>query len=163
MTSAAPVLPDSTLPFAVRIGTAEDRAYVLSTWLKTDERRGRSIEGAFYRPWQARMMADVLARPSTCVRVAHPEGDAATIMGWLAYEDGHPAILHYCYVRESARRLGIARMLLGELASREIAIVTARPHPSLPIELPSGWSFMQRAGVYGAPDTKHLNRTGDPK
>lgn len=153
--TAAASLPEVSPPFAVRVGTAEDHAYVLSSWLRTDEKRLRPIEGAFYRPWQIRMMNDVLARKGACLRVAHPTDDAQTIMGWFLYEDGHPPIFHYCYVRESARRLGIARLLLGELADRPIAILSARPHQSLPIQLPSGWAFMTRAGCYGAPETKY--------
>jgi hypothetical protein len=112
----------------------------------------------------------VLARPSTRILVAHPGDSEDAIAGWLCHRPAAriihkgpgqytgpivvPApIVYFLYVRDEVRHFGIARMLLGELVTRNDVLYTStpgdektshgwRPH-RLPI--PRSWTYEPRA------------------
>lgn len=59
------------------------------------------------------MIEAILKKPSFRCLIAHVEGEPDIILGYLAYEvvNGEPKVVHYCFVKEPFRRMGIARLL----------------------------------------------------
>lgn len=146
--AASPAAP----VFVLRAEVPEDRRFVLATWLRAEADSSAHSEGRHFSQWQHAMMGGILARPSTRIVVASPEGDDA-IAGWAALGGNERApVVYYVYVDKEARRLGVARLLLGALIDRQDVIYGARPprekradgwHPSS-VPIPRGWKYMPR-------------------
>jgi hypothetical protein len=99
---------------AIRNATQDDAALVLLTWRTKGPRRGvdRHI---------AESVMDGVSRalwPVLRVLIVHPDGDPATILGWMAH-DGEA--VHACYVRTEARGLGYARELFAASGCKRIS------------------------------------------
>jgi ribosomal protein S18 acetylase RimI-like enzyme len=89
---------------------AEDRNFVLGTWLHHARRRvwRHDPAGSDYDAGHSAAIAACLSRSSATV--ACLADDEYVILGWACWERG---VLHYCYVKPEFRRLGIARSLLA--------------------------------------------------
>ena len=104
---------------AYRPAADQDRDFVINSWLysyRTAHAAGLIAMG----DWPAVMVPQlekILARPGASVIVAHRPGEEdsrADIYGWIATETGHERpLVHYCYVKQPYRRLGIARGLMA--------------------------------------------------
>jgi GNAT superfamily N-acetyltransferase len=147
-------------PFVVRAEKPDDRRFVLSTWKRAEAECSAHTEGRHFGPLQEQMMAAVLGRASTRVIIASPEGDDDAIAGWACISDDAHPIVYYVYVRPEARRIGIAKMLLGGLTlERNDVLYTARPArvrtesgwgPS-PVPIPKDWRYMPRLNFLELP------------
>jgi hypothetical protein len=125
-------MPDpSSIPHGLRLGGPEDHPYVVSSWVESD----RQHQGT-WREAKARVRA-ILARRTVVLRICHVEGDLDAILGWAVLEAGKPVCVHYCYVRYSARKFGLARQLLGDV----VAPCEYSHHSSTPgLKIPEGWT-----------------------
>lgn len=136
-----------------------DRNYILGTWRRSEEEAIGHLEGERFKPTQDATMAAILDRPTTVVTVAHPANEPDAIAGWCAVRGRtYPGpvvapVVYYVFTREEARRLGLARFMLGELASRRGVLYTSQPArvrtdrgwESSPVPVPRGWRYMPRA------------------
>ena len=111
----------------VREATPGDRAYVLSTWVESEEA---------HTPWQPdrdlafaalRGKAYALLARSRVV-IAAPEDDAITVLAWLAVDRERGQLVHYAYTRRTLRRQGLQSDLLraAHIEGRP-TITTTRP------------------------------------
>lgn len=106
----------------VRPYVEEDKPLIMSSWLRS-YRKGCDDARRIFRPLYFSSQQDwirgILARPDARVIVACSPGrddlDERTIFGWLCYEP-NPRMdrptLHYLYVKEPFRELGVASQLL---------------------------------------------------
>lgn len=165
--TAAPSLPS----FAVRVETPEDRNFVLTWWRKGEKEASGHLEGARFNVLQDGQMHTILDRQSTVVLIAYAVGDPTSIAAFLvcrpgtvvlqkgpgprAREVGPAPIVYYAFTRPEARRLGLQRMLLGDLVERRDVLFTSRParirmttgeqwQPS-PVKIPRAWTYCPRA------------------
>ena len=129
-----------------RVGKPDDLAFVVDCWTQRELRDGdgsRSL-GDLKRHVRALLgVPDVKTHdlPPQLERllIAHVVGDPDSILGWTAYERGSrhaPPCVHYIYVRTSARRMGIARTLVGNVATLEYSHTAPKG-----VVVPSGWTF----------------------
>lgn len=87
---------------------------ILATWLKA-QRYGndwfQDIEPAAYYSTQKQVIAAILSRPDTLVRLAVLPDDEDVALGWSVVEN---SILHFVFVKGDiqARRHGIGRALV---------------------------------------------------
>ncbi len=155
------------MPFAVRVGTATDIPFVMDAWMQCARESSGHVEGVEFVPWQKADQREILARPSTCLRVAHPTDDPNVILGWVALcETTRPAALYYLFTRFHSRRLGLATLLLGDLLARPDVFYGARlprvcrkcgrsdcrdcPDPGrwvshpLTLRIPKSWKYVPR-------------------
>lgn len=159
--------------FRLRSAQPDDRRFVLSTWRRAEAECSAHKEGRLFPAWQDRMMADILQRPGTSIRIASPEGDDA-IVGWavIGFPVGvsAPTVVYYVFVRPEARRFGVASMLLDDLRERRDVIYPTLPARicatcgdaacknrqahrawvNSPIRPPRLWHYMPRANFYEA-------------
>lgn len=96
--------------FKTRKIKAEDLNFVTSSWLKSF--RGSAMfkgipNESYYRDHQ-NLIKDILVRADTLI-AANPE-DEEQILGWICTE--HETVMHYIYVKEPFRHLGIAAGLI---------------------------------------------------
>lgn len=122
---------DTQAPVTIRDGGERDQAFVFSSWLQSyrSSAFARPIATHTYFDRHHAVLERILARPTTRVVVATPEDAPAVILGWAVTEgllrgsarDGATAptpTLHYVYVKEQFRKLGIARQLVARIGRR---------------------------------------------
>jgi hypothetical protein len=90
-----------------------------------------------------RVVPKLMQSPVARARVAVPDGDVSTILGWAVYEDQRHrdeivTVLHYVFVRLDLRGCGIARMLL---APKVVQAYTHRSRKLDPERLPKGLAY----------------------
>lgn len=94
----------------------DDVPFVYSSWLQSyrhGSKQAQKIRKSVYFAFQHKLIERILLR-GAAVKVATPEDDTTTILGYVVAE--HPeglAVLHYLYVKEAFRSLGIAKKLLA--------------------------------------------------
>ena len=100
--------------YKIRHALPSDVAFVYSTWLnsyKRDSALGKSTRDTIFFNEYRFVVDYILNRPNVDVMVCcHPD-EISVIFGYAVYE---PGILHYVFVKEAFRRLGIAKALLTD-------------------------------------------------
>lgn len=122
--------------FFVRGGTSSDHQFVLASWVESDRHSPAARDVIDVHRQEHRALAERLVF-SHSLTVAHAPGDPDAILGWAL--TGDSGEVYYVYVKRDARRLGIARALLGDLVSRP-CVYTHRPVVR-GITLPEGWTY----------------------
>ena len=119
----------------VRGGKPDDLAYVVDSWTK-HARTHKHMRDAVQH------VRALLGRSGSRLFVAHVPDEPDAILGWAVLEDsGGPwsrPVVHYVYCRASGRRQGVARALLGELASHAVDYSSAWPSG---FAAPKTWAF----------------------
>lgn len=96
----------------------DDKAFVTQSWMRSywdgAIARDHRIAPPTYNLYQRRIIDDIVARPNAVGVIAHPQGDVDVIIGWIIFEVDDPLrVVHYIYVKEAFRRLGIAKRILS--------------------------------------------------
>jgi GNAT superfamily N-acetyltransferase len=103
------------LDVALRPACADDRNYVMATWLRSYvDSMPRSVTLPRRLLWTEhdRALKQILARPAARVLIAHPVGEDSIILGWLCAEGD---VVHYVYTRDGCRRQGIAARMAAHV------------------------------------------------
>ncbi len=96
------------LPYSVRPMTEFDYDFILDSWLKNFRKSPGSMTWetqSFYEFHRPRVRKLLL---NSTTLVAHPSEDQEHLLGYVTYA---PGVLHYCYVKDTFRRMGVAREL----------------------------------------------------
>lgn len=108
-------VPQQKLNVRVREGYPEDAPLIFSSWLKSFKDKGLSklVVREVYFSEQHKLIERLLKTAKTLI--ACDPKDAASIYGWLCYEEVEGVfVLHYAYTKNSFRSLGIFEALLKE-------------------------------------------------
>jgi GNAT superfamily N-acetyltransferase len=113
----------------IRPGVEADRAFILDSWL-----RGLWALGAYPLPHDRFFAAfrptvtELLEHPEVLVLVSAEDDDPSKILAYLAYTPGPRPAIHWCHVRPSSRRRGLAAALLqaAELGPRTSYTLSSR-------------------------------------
>jgi hypothetical protein len=111
----------------VRPAAPGDLNFILNSWCRSyrDSGFARHIPTAIYFRFQHLVVEQIIKRQESRLLVAHPQGDTATILGWICWE-GQPSgrqVVHMAYVKASWRSLGIFRRLLTAAGINDPALV----------------------------------------
>lgn len=107
----------------IRPAQSDDIPFIYATWLRSyrnDSVIGMSTKKATFYDSYKLVIDQILNDTSATIRVMALEDSPATILG---YAVGNGVTLHYCYVKESFRRLGLGK---------ELVRVTCNPHANHP-------------------------------
>lgn len=103
--------------FKVRLAKEEDLNFILATWLNHykdfsyfAKRIRRSVFFTFHHA-----IAERLIRKSQ-ILIAYPDEDEDIIFGFLVYERGADPIVHFAFVKQELRRMGIATLMFKRAA-----------------------------------------------
>jgi hypothetical protein len=92
-----------------------DVSFIFSSWLKSNRNstQYRELQNPVYYA-QHHVMVEGLMQSSAIIVAANPE-DHTQIYGYLCFEriEGYP-VVHFAYVKDSFRNLGMLRLLLDE-------------------------------------------------
>ncbi len=132
------------MTFPLRSARASDMAFVIDAWKKSYE-GAPAVRGAdreHYRVEMTRAIRRLCDRAE--IRIATAPDDDDHLLGFAAFvttDDG--AELHYVYVKQDFRKMGIARALLADLKVTAYTFLsnTARP--------PKGWAYRPRFTIDG--------------
>jgi hypothetical protein len=112
-----------SLPIVKRAGEPADVPFLINSWIKSYWDGGvtlRYVDRVSYFASHHRIIEAVLSRPETAVTVIHPEGEPRVIVAYLVQG---PGVVHYVYVKNAFRHLGLARTLIGDV-NKDIGAVT---------------------------------------
>lgn len=102
-----------------RLAMPGDAAFIADSWLRSYRKSADHIPGPVYYAEHRHVIEGLL--PKCTVQIAHHAEDVHQILGWcavqrIALQSGNSVwALHYCYVKQPFRRLGIASRLLAGL------------------------------------------------
>lgn len=100
-----------SLPIAIRQAHSGDLAFIYSSWLRSFKgSRDKHVSPEVYFEGQHELIGNLLDSANTTALVATPAYDAGIILGWCVKTND---TLHYVYVKEAFRRMGIAKLLVG--------------------------------------------------
>lgn len=110
----------STSPLTIRDARPADHNFIYNSWLRSNRRarNAAQVPNDIYYTQHHKLVEDILARPTTRTYVITPTalGESDTICGYAVVEalPNAPAVhvVHYVYVKETFRRLGLAKQLL---------------------------------------------------
>lgn len=99
--------------------TPRDLPFVTSTWLKSNRKRGFGrIDSRVYFHWHHRILEALIPRPSVAI-IACDREDPDKLFGWIVARFEAPVlVIHYVYVRDGWRRVGIGTSLVRALVER---------------------------------------------
>lgn len=101
--------------FTIRPAHREDRPFIFSSWLKSYRDSLPLVWNGTYYAGQHSLIESLLDDDQTEIVVAGPVGDDLTIFGWaVRSKPSTLRALHYVYVKEAFRRMGIGAFLAGE-------------------------------------------------
>lgn len=104
---------------ATRSGNDHDVPFIHSTWLKSlrygNDWFKQIDQKAYFREYN-KVIDRILAKPTTLIKIAHLADDPEIILGYAIFEPGvsRETILHWVYVKQAWRRIGIARLLIPD-------------------------------------------------
>ncbi len=110
----------SPLALRIRAGIPADVPLVTNSWLRSFRFSAwaRDMSNRTYYFYHHRVLEELLPRSTVLVAVSPEDPDA--IYGWCCAEVVDTAVvIHYVYVKESYRRLGVARALVKTLLDAE--------------------------------------------
>lgn len=115
----------------------QERNHVLKSWLRAgvDSRFADMMGRPKWFVGHERLLREVVL-PTSTIRCAVLREDPSAIAGWAAF--GTPNALHFVYVKERWRMLGVARMLLE---GATIARYTHRTRLCDRLPIPGEWEF----------------------
>lgn len=115
-------------------------------WLTPSPAWGIRVAPLYY-DWQERIIDRLLERAEMRVAVVSvvPSGAIASVVGWAVLEDGADPVVHYVHVVRQAYRKGVAKALVGELATRPVRF-THRNELALRFA-PKTWRFDPRPAL----------------
>jgi GNAT superfamily N-acetyltransferase len=116
---------------SIRNYKEEDKAFVISTWLKSfytnmpsykvNSRYYIKPESNEFYKFHSKVVQSVLEKPLTTVLIACNEEDENQIFGYIIYDEN---CMHWLYVKQVYRRNGIGTRLLKEADFFDCKIAT---------------------------------------
>jgi GNAT superfamily N-acetyltransferase len=101
-----------TQEWTIRPAVGNDLAFIYSCWLnsyRSDSHIGSTCRKSVYYDSYNQVIDRILDEAYTLVRVAVDPNDENVIYGYAVYD---PSTIHYVFVKEAFRELGIAASLL---------------------------------------------------
>ena len=127
------------MTFPIRAARPEDMTFVVGAWRASFE-TAAAVKGAdrdHYRIEMTRTIRRLCDRAQ--VRVATAPDDDDHLLGFAALsklDDGSE--LHYVYVKQDFRKMGIARLLLGDVDVKAYTFRSSNARPR------NGWAYTPR-------------------
>lgn len=99
-----------TSKITIRPMVPEDLSFVIATWLnsfKDSDLCRRMTKGEYFKTYEP-IVKDLIGQSETLIACLADDPDV--ILGYIVRYD---ETIHYCFVKDSWRKLGIFKMLLG--------------------------------------------------
>lgn len=116
-------MSDEVNPICLRMSNTNDEPFIFNSWMKSFQSSpfANGLAPELYFKFQHKLIEEVFG--CHMIKVAHHADDPNQIFGYIAYEYSEPqtVVIHYCFVKQAFRKMGIAKQLwtavVGELTS----------------------------------------------
>jgi len=102
------------LPIDIRPKYQDDDGFIYATWLRSYRFGSRFAKGinntTFFRE-HTKIIKYILDKKTTRCLIACLSDDPKVILGYCVFEVGESPVIHYVYVKEAFRKMGIATRL----------------------------------------------------
>lgn len=103
---------------SIRDAQPSDLPFIYSSWLKSykhDSKLGRSIRSSIFFENYREVLDKLLLNSS--IKIISAPNDSNVILGYLvySYDLNKDLIIHYCFVKQPFRRLGLANTLINSV------------------------------------------------
>ena len=113
-----PLKDNDKLPVLVRLASSSDASLVYSTWLRSyaDQHKDQH-RGILYKSHR-KIIRNLMEKSITVMAVM--DDDPNQIFAWMCglRSKSGPLLVHYCYVKDAFRQLGLAKLLLRHFEHR---------------------------------------------
>jgi hypothetical protein len=124
--------------YVLRPAEEDDLGFVIASWVQSYRQQALARDaGAAYPRQQRRIIQHLLEHANVLVACAPDEPRLI-----LGYAVTGPQVVHYVYVKQDFRRIGIARALVRPYLAAPTAFTHKTHHP---IALPAGWTYCPAA------------------
>lgn len=92
-----------------------EKGFVYSTWLKNykfSSYFAKRIKHAVFYKGHHQIVTHILEKPEVKTFVANPKNDPDTILGFLTCETGEKPVVHFVFVKDAFRKMGVATALM---------------------------------------------------
>lgn len=96
-----------------REGEPEDNNFIINSWIKS-YRKYSSVSNDVYYVEQEKLIKSILKRNWTSVNIACNPEDYGQIYGYIVTDAAAVPIVHYCFVKQVFRGMGIATHLFHD-------------------------------------------------
>lgn len=117
--------------YILRPAQATDIAFIYSTWLnsyRTDSDLGKSCKKSVFFNEYKEVIDNILSNSGTEILVAALPNDESVILGYLVYQATPSICIHYCFIKESFRRFGIAKELVNSLPKQNSYVISHKTY-----------------------------------
>lgn len=98
----------------LRPATTEDFNFITSSWIQSIQHK--NIDFDTYRTYQNRLIKNILSRAITIVAV--PDDMPEIITGWICLENNQKLTIHWLYVKNIYRKMGIAKKFIEKIQNK---------------------------------------------
>ncbi len=105
-----------------------DYNFIASSWLKSFRKFEPKVDSDVYYKHHNRLIDSIMARSK--VIIACNENDNEQVFGYIVYEESPISIVHYTYVKEAYRKMGIAKALSRAAHITDVFVFTHLTHAS---------------------------------
>ena len=117
----------------LRLATPEDIPFIYSTWLKSfksDSKEGKSMRTTIFMKYYVKVIDHILQLPDTVINIACDKEDPFVIHGYIVC---NKTTIHYIYVKEVLRRLGLSKALIASQNLGDDVVYTHKTNMIAPI------------------------------
>lgn len=128
----------SNLPIRLRTANPEDVSFIFNSWLKSyrTSEMCKPMTNEVYFAEQHRLIENLVT--SCKVIIACNEQDPKHLYGWICAGDTDGIFtLHYIYIKQAFRKMGLAKMLL-EICGHDGSTMGIYTHHTLPMKFWAG-------------------------
>lgn len=113
-----PLKDSDRLPVLVRLASSPDSALVYSTWMRSYADQNKDQHRGILYKSHRKIIRNLMEKSVTVMAVM--DDDPNQIFAWMCgiRTKTGPLLVHYCYVKDAFRRLGLAKLLLGYFEHR---------------------------------------------
>jgi len=113
-----PLKDNDRLPVLVRLASPSDSSLVYSTWLHSYADQNKDQHRGILYKSHRKIIRNLMEKSITVMAVM--DDDPNQIFGWICglRAKSGPLVVHYCYVKDAFRRLGLAKLLLNHFEHR---------------------------------------------
>jgi len=106
------------LPIDIRPKYQDDENFVYATWLNSYRYTSlfcKNLRNSIFFPFHRKIIGYIFDKKVTRCNIACLADDHKVILGYCVFEVGESPIIHYVYVKEGFRKMGIATKLIESM------------------------------------------------
>lgn len=92
-----------------------DFNFIIATWLnhyKSHSYFAKRIKHSLYFKWHNKVVQNIFNKPETSCLILHEPNEPEVIFGFFVFERRDPAIMHFVFIKEELRGMGLGTRIV---------------------------------------------------